>query len=122
MRYPRGFARGDGAGRRPVWVHLARAHPTPPPEAGPDLEDWEVRLSAGVPDGQHGRLGLRAEVIGWLHHWERSTDGAWFGAVDYSIPLRGDFCPAKPVSLGLVPADALRPRDQHAREAGAGPR
>jgi hypothetical protein len=43
------------------------------------------------------------------HHWERSTDGAWFGAVDYSIPLRGDFHPAKHLILVLVPAEALRP-------------
>jgi hypothetical protein len=119
---PRGFARGDGAGRRPVWVHLARAHPTPSPDGGSDSEDDGVRLSAGVPYGQHGRLDLRGEVIGWLHHWERSTDGAWFGAVDYSIPLRGDFRPAKHLTLGLVPADALRPRDRHSADPLSDPR
>jgi hypothetical protein len=96
-----------------VWVDLPRAHPTPPTDAQPDVADAHVRLSAGVPAGQHGRLDLRGEVIGWLHHWERSTDGAWFGVVDYSIPLRGDFRPAKHVTLGPVPADALRPRDPH---------
>lgn len=113
---PRGFARGDGAGRRPVWVHLARAHP-PSPDARPGGDDDGVRLAAGVPDGQHGRLDLGGEVIGWLHHWERSTDGTWFGAVDYSIPLRGDFRPAKHLTLGLVPADALRPRDPHGADS-----
>jgi hypothetical protein len=91
----------------------------PPPSTPRDLEDGEVRLSAGVPDGQHGRLDLRGEVIGWLYHWERSTDGAWFGAVDYSIPLPGDLRSAKHLTLGLVPADALPPRDQHGIETAS---
>jgi hypothetical protein len=115
---PHGFARGDGVGRRPVWVHLPRAHPAPAPDAEPDTTGGRVRLAAGVPAGQHGQLDLGGEVIGWLHHWERSTSGAWFGAVDYSIPLRGDFRPAKHVTLGLVPALALRPRDPYAIETG----
>jgi hypothetical protein len=95
-----------------VWVDLAVAFPEPALTDGPSASDEvERRLSAGAPPGQHGRLDVRGEVIGWLHHWERSTEGAWLGAVDFSIPLRGDFRPVKRVELGLVPAAALRPRD-----------
>jgi hypothetical protein len=96
-------------GANPVWVDVARAHRTPARVGHPDLEHSNAPLAAGVPDGQHGRLDLRGEVIEWLHHWKRSTDGAWFGAVDYSIPLRGDFHPAKHLILVLVPPEALRP-------------
>ena len=121
---PRGYARGEGVEPRPVWVDLSGTHPAPDSseefggQQRPDVDGPPA--PGGVPAGGHGRLRLTGEVRGRLHHWERLTTGAWFGVVDYSIPLLADFRPAKHVTLGLVPAAALRPRDPRTHDLAGG--
>jgi hypothetical protein len=104
-----------------VWVDLATAHRGSDVASDATLAFVGAHGQAPVPAGQQGRLRLTGEVIGRLHHWERSSAGAWFGIVDYSVPFIGDFRPAKVVDCGLVPAAALRPRettlDQHREPA-----
>ncbi|MCD2191309.1 hypothetical protein LN037_29665 [Actinomycetospora sp. SF1] len=69
-----------------------------------------------VAEHQLGRLDFTREVIGRLHHWDRDLDGAWFGVVDYVVPRVGDIRAGKPVTCGLVPAAALRPRAPHVED------
>ncbi|MDL5160418.1 hypothetical protein [Actinomycetospora termitidis] len=65
---------------------------------------------------QLGRLDFSREVIGRLHHWDRDLEGAWYGVVDYVVPRVGDIRAGKPVTCGLVPAAALRPRVPHVED------
>ena len=109
---PRGYAHSEHVEPRPVWVRLSAIYQASGDDVAPEPEADLVGMAgpAPLPADQRGRLDLTREVIGRLHHWERSPQG-WFGVVDYSVPMIGDLRPAKPVVCGLVPAAALRPRE-----------
>lgn len=118
----RGYARAEHVEPRPVWVRLAAGvYPAVDDDASaPDAGSVGAHGSALVPPGRHGRLDLAGEVMRWLHHWERErTSGAWFGVVDYSVPLVGDFRPALRMNCVLVHAGALRPRELQAPDGPA---
>jgi hypothetical protein len=84
---------------RPVWVDL-EAFWGPPDDgiAGPD-------------DPVPGGLPVATDrVPGLLKRWVRSTDGRWFGRVNFKITDKYGAEVAEHVSE-LVPASALRPRE-----------
>lgn len=97
--------RGPGTALdRPVWV---------------DLEAfWGPRDggTAGAHDPVPGGLVVATgRVPGLLKRWARSTDGRWFGRVNFTITVAYGAEVAEHVSV-LVPAHALRPRGyQHRR-------
>lgn len=116
---PRGYARSESTEPQPVYVDLRCLHPGDgevEPSDAAQATDGDADRFVGVhgrppvADHQLGRLDFSREVIGRLHHWDRDLDGAWYGVVDYVVPRVGDIRAGKPVTCGLVPAAALRPR------------
>jgi hypothetical protein len=83
---------------RPVWVDLD-AFWGPPGDGIPGASD--------PPPG--GLMVATGRVPGLLKRWVRSTDGRWFGRVDFEITDKYGAEVAEHVSV-LVPAHALKPR------------
>jgi hypothetical protein len=84
---------------RPVWVDLEAFWG--PPDVG--IADAGDPVPGGLPVAT-GR------VPGLLKRWVRSTDGRWFGRVNFKITDKYGAEVAEHVSE-LVPASALRPRE-----------
>lgn len=129
---PAGYSRHESTEPQPVFVDLRCLHASgvAADATGADSDPAQGAGAAGnsaagfvgvhgrppVAEHQLGRLDFTREVIGRLHHWDRDLDGAWFGVVDYVVPRVGDIRAGKPVTCGLVPAAALRPRAPHVED------
>lgn len=83
---------------RPVWV---------------DLDAFWGPAGDGIPGVAEpvpgGLLVATGRVPGLLKRWARSTDGRWFGRVNFKITDKYGAEMAEHVSV-LVPAHALQPR------------
>ncbi len=89
---------------RPVWVHLDRLY-GPPDESAAGVVD-------PAPDGW---LQVNTQVPGLLKRWKRSTDGRWFGLVDFSVrdaygavQVRHERAAVRAAALSLRPVEPRR--------------
>jgi hypothetical protein len=89
---------------RSVWVDL-EAFWGPPDDGTTEADD-------PVPGGLVVATG---RVPGLLKRWARSTDGRWFGRVNFKITDSYGAEVAEHVSV-LVPAHTLQPRDSQHRK------
>jgi hypothetical protein len=86
-----------------VWVDLTKLYGEPEqPDAGVDQP---------VPGGL---LEVTCRVPGLLKRWRRSTDGRWFGRVNFAVCDTYGAVQVRHEDV-LVPANALSPRETEPR-------
>lgn len=84
----------------PVWVQL---------------EAINVRVPGMPKHVAPQGLDMSGQVRGLLRRWHRTVDGDWLGIVNFSIPYADGRKDKLKLSDQLVPAYALRPREDDGR-------
>ncbi len=84
----------------PVWVQL---------------EAINVRVPGMPKHVAPEGLDMSGQVRGLLQYWHQTVDGDWLGIVNFSVPYADGRRDKLKLFGQLVPAYALRPREDHSR-------